>query len=208
MAVRPNKLDTRSSMFTQSAVFWQGVLPAAMIDVYINNQAMPASPSPTATITGSSFYCAVPTNLVVAFQTATAGDSCTIKIDGENQFGDTVTEDITVTQGANTFTTWCYRRVTAMTYTAELAGTVNASDTLDVGWTPNSTSCRIPVHSKATVAGMIKAAGLVGATTSATPTVTTGFTYNATRFNISVPVALATPYGYIIHLDPAHKAYA
>lgn len=110
-------------------------------------------------ITGSSFYTKNCQSLV--FTGALLDNASTFAVVGENQFGDRVTETISLGAGSNVAqTTYCYRRVTSITI---LSGTVfGADDTLSVGYKISTTTAanldgeRVPLPYKITRTNAIK----------------------------------------------------
>lgn len=112
-----------------------------------------------ATIANTSFYTRAISS--VAFTPAIASGTATFRITGENQFGETVTEDLVLTSTTVEQTMRCYRRITSVVVTAISAGTFGAGDTISIGY--ELTKPKIPMLAKCGAGAVLHFSNLNGA---------------------------------------------
>ena len=134
----------------------------------------------------TSQYTRQPLNLYLTLACGTTAHTVQFRVNGENHFGETVTEVVTiagvVSSTNNAFTLNCYRRITSITIEAITVGgsPLTTGAALSVGFT-NLTGCRYPIWSRTLPAAAIKAMIYAGGAGGVAGTLTLDKTYNNIR---------------------------
>lgn len=161
-----------------------------------------------ATIAATSWYMRSVMSLALLPGGTFGASSATFTINGENQFGETVSEDLTFTGNVAQHTLYCYRRVTSIVLKA-VTGTLTA--TLSVGHDGLTAGTKVPMPAKlvgvgsasnvAVPSGPIKGAAVANQITAGSqPTFTF---YGAPYYTIAMGAitAVASLSAIIVHLD-------
>lgn len=195
---RPNKMDNRSSLYTQSACFWNGVSPATDDDEYtatpidLNGEV---AGSEIWIAGGDQLYMASIAN--VALTQLAAGTTVIYTIVGEDQFGDTVQEDVTIVGSATVSSLYCYRKIETITIKSIPVSVLGASDTLKVGHITAGSVFRLPTMCREPSAGQIKAVVWEKATTASNAPLSVDTLHNCIVMTSGYSVGGA----YTMHLD-------
>jgi len=156
----------------------------------------------------TSQYTRQPLNLYLTLACGATAHTVQFRVNGENHFGETVTELVSITGTASSsvsaFTVNCYRRITSITIEAITAGgsPLTTGATLSVGFT-NIAGCRYPIWSRTLPAAAIKAMVYAGGAGGVAGTLTLDKTYNNIRENGS-----GVQNGMVsLILDPKYERY-
>jgi len=200
---RPDKMDNRSSLYSQSACFWSGVSPATDDDEYTSTPI-----DLNGVVAGDEIWIAGGDQLFmagianVALTQLAAGSTVIYTIVGEDQFGDTVQEDITIVGSATESSLYCYRKIETITMIGGSGTPLGASDTLKVGHVTAGGVFRLPTYCRNPSAGQIKAVVWEKATTASAAPASVDAVHNCVVMTAGYSVGGA----YLMHLDKDYDA--
>lgn len=150
-------------------------------------------------VTITSQYTRQPTSLFVTPNHA--GITVVYRITGENQFGDTIREDISVTGTTAAHTLNCFRRITALSIVSA-SGVLGAGTTVSIGHS-NAAGCRFPLWSRTIPAAAVKALVYGGNSPSVAASITVDTTRSCVMDNGSATVSSEAQ----VYLDPQYERY-
>lgn len=199
---RPDKMDNRSSLYSRTACQWESRHGAEDPNEYtptiIDMNTAGSAPAVAgdeiyASFTGTVEWLNAPTSVLFTF-TIPGGETVVLKVTGENQFGDVVSENLTFVGTSTNQTTWCYRRITAVLLVST-TGVLDVNDTLDAG--VEFTAMRLPMWCRSPSQGQLLAIGWTHAPTPTQPTLTV----NPATANVTVSQVPASSSTYVMYLD-------
>lgn len=207
MAIHLGQFEAGSHLKRHEYVMELCTLPTATIAAYANavSQVGKAAGSDTGV---TSQYTRQPLNLYLTLACGATAHTVQFRVNGENHFGDTVTELVTiigaVSSTNNAFTQNCYRRITSITIEAITAGgtPLSTGAALSVGFT-NLTGTRYPIWSRTLPLAAIKALVYAGSSGGVANT----FTFDKTYNNIRDAGAGAQNGMVYLILDPKYERY-
>ena len=144
--IRNRNVDPRSAIRTQNAVTWRvPLITVARQTYYASAVSITAAASGTAITLLQNFSPTVQ-SIFVAIGGTFGATSFNVTLVGENQFGETVTENIAFTATGNTQSLYCYRKLTSATIN-NVVGTIGAA-TISIGHDPTQGVSRVPLLAK------------------------------------------------------------
>jgi hypothetical protein len=207
MAIHLGQFEAGSHLKRHEYIMELCTLPAALVTAYANTLALSTKVAGNDTGVASQ-YTRQPLNLYLTLACGTTAHTVQFRVNGENQFGDTVTELVNIAGVAsstnNAFTQNCYRRITSITIEAITVGgsPLSANTTLSVGFT-NLAGARYPIWSRTLPLAAIKALVYAGSSGGVANT----FTFDKTYNNIRDAGAGAQNGMVCLILDPKYERY-
>lgn len=200
MPERADNLQKRTSLWTRAVSFWTYHTPIADADDCTPVALDLDSPAVGEDVLLTARYCTLGA-LSLTLTGQTTDEEATFTLAGEDQFGDSVSEDLALVHGTAVPTTYCYRKLDSLELVSIDAGSeLVTGDNIDIGHLPTATTFRIPMYSKglpaAAIAGMSSSLGAW-----------TDFVVNTDESNITVTTAVEAEKPVFIYLNPdfAHK---
>jgi len=148
-----------SSLYAQSACFWRGTSPANDVDAYTSTPI-----DLDGAVVGDEIWSGAADQLymtspasVTLTQTEAGGATVVYTVVGENQFGDPVSEDVSITGSTDGDTLHCYRKIATITIKSVSGGPLGTGDNLDVGHITSGGGFRLPTLCRSPSAGQVEA---------------------------------------------------
>jgi len=207
MAIHLGQFEAGSHLKRHEYFMELCTLPTATVTAYANGVSQVGKVAGDNTGVTSQ-YTRQPLNLYLTLACGTTAHTVQFRVNGENHFGETVTEVVTMVGVAssttNAFTLNCYRRITSITVEAITAGgsPLTTGAALSVGFT-NLTGTRYPVWSRTIPAAAIKALAYAGGAGG----VVTSFTLDKTYNNIREAGSGVQNGMVALYLDPKYERY-
>jgi len=207
MAIHLGQFEAGSHLKRHEYLMELCTLPTAAVTAYATtvSQVSKVVGSDTGVV---SQYTRQPLNLYLTLACGTTAHTVQFRVNGENHFGETVTEVVNmvgvVSTTTNAFTLNCYRRITSITIEAITSGgsPLTTGAALSVGFT-NLPGVRYPVWSRTLPVAAVKALVYAGSSGGVASTFTLDKTYNNIR-----EIGNGTVNGMVyLYLDPKYERY-
>lgn len=207
MAIHLGQFEAGSHLKRHEYLMELCTLPTAAVTAYAAtlSQVGKIAGDPTGV---TSQYTRQPLNLYLTLACGATAHTVQFRVNGENHFGETVTEVVTmvgvVSSTTNAFTLNCYRRITSITIEAITSGgsPLSTGAALSVGFT-NLSGVRYPVWSRTLPVAAVKALVYGGSSGGVGSTFTLDKTYNNIR-----EIGNGTVNGMVyLLLDPKYERY-